>query len=373
MTSKDRVRAALRHEEPDRVPVGEHEIEFSVIEEALGRPTFYRAKARYDMALWDGRRDEVVASSRVDYVEFVRKCGLDIAWVSLAPGRQQEIEKPKPIGHNTWEDMRGNILKLSEESADILIIKAGTKSVPAEAAARLLPKLDDESRWELLDYVVEELGATHYIVAGMGGDTIWYPSGTYLEPWLLKMVEDPDGMAEQELKGAVGLRDRAKQFLDRGCDAVMLGGDYGTEIGPFMSPATFRKVFFPGLKARCEQVHAASSPVFFHACGNNRLILDQMVKAGIDVWQAIQPVNKIAEVKKLYGDRLTLWGGVNTDLFSTGTPQDIRREARFAIARCAPGGGFILASSHSIMVGAKYKNFMAMVQAAHNSGTYGAC
>ena len=367
MTPKERVRAALKHEEPDRVPMGEHEIEFSVIEQALSRPTFYRAKAKYDMALWDGRRDEVVESSCVDYVEFVQKCGLDLAWVSFVPGREQEIEKPRRIGDRVWEDMRGNILKLSEESADILIVKAGTKTVSAEDAARFAPKPDDESRWQYIDYVVEKLGASHYIVAGMGWDTIWYPSGMYLEPWLLRMVEDPDGMAADELKSADGLQQRAKQFLDRGCDAVILGGDYGTETGTFMSPATFRRVFFPGLKAKCEQVHAAGLPVFFHACGNNRLILDHMVEAGIDVWQAIQPVNKIEEVKQLHGSRLTLWGGVDADLFNRGTPEDIKREARFAIDYCAPGGGFILGSSHSIMVGAKYGNFMAMVEAASES------
>jgi len=364
MTSKERVRTTLRHEEPDRVPVGEHEIEFSVIEEALGRPTFYRAKAKYDMALWEGRRDEVVESSNVDYVEFVQKCGLDIAWVSFVPGRQQEIEKPKRIGHNTWEDMRGNILKLSEESADILIVKAGMKAVPSEEAVRFRPKPNDESRWEYVDYVVEKLGATHYIVGHMGWSTIWYPSGTHLEPWLLRMAEDPDGMAADELKRANGLRKRVKQFLDRGCDAVILEYDYGTETGPFMSPATFRRVFFPGLKAMCDEARAAGSPVFFHACGNNRLILDQMVEAGIEVWQSVQPVNKIEEVKEIYGHRLTLWCGVDADLFNTGTPDDIKREARFAIEHCAPGGGFILGSSHSIMVGAKYKNFMAMVETA---------
>jgi uroporphyrinogen-III decarboxylase len=264
--------------------------------------------------------------------------------------------------------MRGNILKLSEESADILIIQAGSKAVPGVEAQRFAPKPDDESRWELVDYVVDKLGATHYIIGSMSGDTIWYPSGTYLEPWLLRMVEDPDRMAEQEQKDAAGLRGRARTFLDRGCDAVMLGGDYGTEIGPFMSPATFRRALFPGLKARCGAARDAGSPVFFHACGNNRLILDQMVEAGIDVWQAIQPVNRIDEVKTLYGHRLTLWAGVNTQLFNIGTPDEIRREARWAVERCAPGGGFILGSSHSIMVGAKYDNFMAMVETAHQSG-----
>ena len=220
---------------------------------------------------------------------------------------------------------------------------------------------------KLLDYVVEKLGATHYIVALMAGDTLWYPSGTYLEPWLLRMAEDPERMAADELKTAVGLQERTRQFLDRGCDAVILVGDYGTETGPFMSPAVFRRVFFPGLKARCAAVHAAASAVFLHACGNNRLLLDQFVEAGIDVWQALQPVNNIGQVKDLYGRRLTLWGGVDADLFNTGTPDDIRREAQSAIERCALGGGFILASSHSIMVGAKYRNFMAMVEAAHNS------
>jgi hypothetical protein len=368
MTSKERVRTTLRHEEPDRVPVGEHEIEFSVIEEALGRPTFYRAKAKYDMALWEGRRDEVVESSNVDYVEFVQKCGLDIAWTSMVPGRQQEIEKPKKVGDNTWEDMRGNILKLSKESADILMVKAGTKTVSPEEAERFAPKNDDESRWEYIDYVVEKLGATHYIVGAMSCDTIWYPSGFHLEPWLLRMVEDPEAMAADEIKKANGLQKRVETLLHRGCDAVILGYDYGTEIGPFMSPDTFRQVLYPGLKAECEAVRAAGSPVVYHACGNNRLILDDMVEAGIDVWQSIQLVNKIDEVKQIYGDRLTLWTGVTAELFNRGTPDDIKREARFAIEHCGPGGGFILASTHSIMVGAKYANFMAMVEAAHQSG-----
>ena len=66
------------------------------------------------MALWEGRRDEAVESSNVDYVEFVRKCGLDIAWVSFVPGRRQEIEKPRKIRDGVWEDMRGNILILSD-------------------------------------------------------------------------------------------------------------------------------------------------------------------------------------------------------------------------------------------------------------------
>jgi len=73
MTPKERVKVALAHREPDRVPVGEFATDHSVIAEALGRPTFWRAKRRYHEALWDGRRDEVVEGMKRDIVEFTLK------------------------------------------------------------------------------------------------------------------------------------------------------------------------------------------------------------------------------------------------------------------------------------------------------------
>ncbi|MBM4048080.1 MAG: hypothetical protein FJ279_23510, partial [Planctomycetes bacterium] len=135
-------------------------------------------------------------------------------------------------------------------------------------------------------------------------------------------------------------------------------------------PKQFRDIFFPALKIQCEEVKAIGSPMLFHSCGNNRLILDQMVEAGIDLYQAIQTVEKIDEIKQLYGQKITLMGGVDSDTLCRGTVEDVRREARFAIRHCAPGGGFILASSHSVMIACKHDNFMAMLDAAYTEGRY---
>lgn len=72
MNSKERVIKTLNHEEPDRVPIGEWGIDHDVAEQALGHSTYWRAKADTVKALWAGRRDEVVESSKEGLVELVK-------------------------------------------------------------------------------------------------------------------------------------------------------------------------------------------------------------------------------------------------------------------------------------------------------------
>ncbi len=134
-----------------------------------------------------------------------------------------------------------------------------------------------------------------------------------------------------------------------------------------------RKSFDSGhLRPQLDEFACAYSglPCLFHSCGNNRLILDQMVAAGIDAYQAIQPIERIEEIKRLFGGRITLWGGVSTDTLARGTPDQVRRQALFTLKHCAPGGGLILASSHSIVVRTPLANYRAMVVTAHQRGTY---
>ena len=73
------------------------------------------------------------------------------------------------------------------------------------------------------------------------------------------------------------------------------------------------------------------------------------------------PDMHIARLKEAFGDRLTFWGGVATELLVAGRPAEVRRNVREAMEAGAPGGGFILGPSHSIAKGTKYENFMAML------------
>jgi hypothetical protein len=72
LTSKARVRLAIAHREPDRLSVGEMGIDYPIIEQVLGHPTFYRAHGKERAAIWAGRRDEVVQSQKSDLIALVR-------------------------------------------------------------------------------------------------------------------------------------------------------------------------------------------------------------------------------------------------------------------------------------------------------------
>ena len=163
MTSKERVYTALQKREPDRVPVGEAYVDYPTIEQVIGRKTFYRSHAREKLALWDGRRDEVVDSQKRDLVEFVRRTALDIVPVWLVPARNQIVKKPRQIGVDCWEDQFGNVLQYVPQTEELVVVERGNRPFASEEQPA-----PDGSEWELWDYVVEHLGHTHFIIASGG-------------------------------------------------------------------------------------------------------------------------------------------------------------------------------------------------------------
>ena len=49
MTPRDRVIAALNHQEPDRVPTGENQVDGAIVDRILGRHTLYNAGQSEDI------------------------------------------------------------------------------------------------------------------------------------------------------------------------------------------------------------------------------------------------------------------------------------------------------------------------------------
>src|SRR3989338_5264152 len=93
MIPRERVLKTLRHEEPDIIPWGEHSIDYNVYEDILGRETFVQSKFRQTKALWDGRRDEVVASHKRDIIDLAEALGFDIILAPMVPSAK-EVHKP---------------------------------------------------------------------------------------------------------------------------------------------------------------------------------------------------------------------------------------------------------------------------------------
>lgn len=367
MTRKERVRAAIEHREPDLVPVGEWLIDYEPASLVLGRATLLRGKAKLARALWEGRRDEIVESTKRDLVELIRRLDLDMVCVDLTYPRGVTWEPPQQVDAETWRDRHGNMFRYSELTRDLMLLKKGERSYEPEFPSDYVDGefQPDPSRLELIEYVLAELGQTHFVFTGMGGGRLPIFSALDVEPNLLRLAEeDPEVLAAERLAGAEEMAKRMPFFRRLGFDAVIVGEDYGFNSGPFMSPQTFRRVHFPGLQRICRAAHENGMFLICHSCGNLRPLLPLMIEAGIDVYQAIQPIEDIAGLKRDFGRELCLWGGVSNHDLVVESPERIRRQTEEAVAVCAPGGGFILGSSHSITVRTPLENILAMLEAA---------
>jgi len=368
MDSKERVRRALAHEPVDRIPIGFFAIDFDTVERLLGHETYLRAKAKSQIAFWEGRRDEVVESWKEDTIELYRKLDfVDIVNVGamasgVAPPNDYEPEKVRRVDATTWEADDGRVWKYSEITADLTLM---TQTIPeytdADFARDEVPLPPDPSVFEAVDAIIEALGDRHFILGPSGGEAGMVMLGDMAHGLMLYALQ-PD-----VVKQAIAYQTRMGTYQDEyylrpGTDGVLWGTDFAATSGPFMSPRMFREFCLPSIKARVAAVKARGHSVLKHACGNNWKLLDMFVEAGYDAYQSIQAsaTMDLAAVKARYGDRLALWGGVRVENLVSGTPDDVRGDVATAMQVGAPGGGFILGTTHSVAVGTKFDNFMAM-------------
>ena len=100
-------------------------------------------------------------------------------------------------------------------------------------------------------------------------------------------------------------------------------------------------------------------------------VIPDLIEIGVDV---INPVQVIAmdpeEIKRRYGDTLSLFGGVSTQqTFPYGTPEDVKNEVKQRIEVLGEGGGYILAAG-CIPDNPKLENLQAMHAASMEYGLY---
>lgn len=365
MLPKERVIAALDFKKPDRIPVGETGIDYAITEAVLGRPTLYRGKWKEFTALWEGRRDEYVASCKRDIPDLARKLEHDVVPVFLVPSRHAPEPVPEFLGPYKWRLPDRRVFAYSPESEGHPFLLEAPEVAVEEVRDR--PLDFDESQLELVQHVVKEMGGTHFIL-GRPGDGVFPVMRYPFASLLLWMVQKPDlvkRIIEVETKYVIAI---SNLLLDAGCDAVLPTSDLAGNSGPFMSPRMFREFIFPWLKAECDAVHAKGKYFIKHTDGNVWSILDMMIEAGIDGWQGIQPRigMTLPKLQERYGGRLCFWGGVDVDTLVAGTEEEVANEVRVAFGSAPRAGGLVLTCGNSVMVGVKYQNYMAMMRAARH-------
>lgn len=370
MNGKERVKSAIAREPVDQVPLGFYAVDYDTVSKVLGRPSFVRNKIEMQLALWEGRRDELVEGLKNDSVEFFQK--IDCADLIMAkeapllPPKDYEPNPPKKIADDKWEDADGRIYQAVAHANEIGIIYDPLAGKREYSEADFQESLDttppDASVFEVFDYVFEKLGHERYFASFTGGITALTLLGD-TESGLMLYALQPEIIEAANRQSVTRQNEMDQYYIHKGVPGVLMEQDMAGTNGPLVSPAMFREMCFPWLKQRIEHVKSFGKQVIFHNCGNNLPLMDDFIEAGIDCYQSLQTNAgmEVGYLKTKYGDKISFWGGVPVELLITGTTGEVRQSVRTALERGAPGGGFILGPSHSIAKNTKYDNFMAML------------
>jgi len=235
----------------------------------------------------------------------------------------------------------------------------------------------------LLDHarIVEDLDTCGRYVASIGTDGLAVPSVRRLPAQELMLtwmgyerfyLELHDNPAKVDALLA-SLAEQLHQTLDLAvkCDAIALqfGGNYDEMMTP---PPIFERFFAPHYRDIRARLTPAGKILVTHGDGEMRRLLQQLMDCGVQVVEALTPKPMtsidIAQTRALWGDRVTMWGGVATVILT-----DVFSDAEFetflhALFRAvAPGDHFILGFGDNVPTDAPYERVRRVVDfwAAH--------
>lgn len=328
MTNRERVIAALSHEQPDRVP---YQIGFT-------------QRARAAMA---ERYGEGVFAA-------IDNC---FAGVGASPGPLEGW-----IDADTWQDEFG---VQWDRSVDRDIGVVSNRVLPERDLSCLrLPDPHDPGKWEGFAARVAA-GDGRCVQFGIGFslfERAWTLRG--MDALFIDMLEAPefvDELLDLICDYNVALVEQAVQHP---IDVVHFGDDWGSQRGLMMGPALWERFLMPRLQRQYGAAKAAGKFVSIHSCGHVQEVFPQLIAIGLDCFNPFQPeVMDPFEMKRLYGDRLAFWGGVSTQrLLPYGTPDEVRTEVGRLLREVGEGGGYICSPAHSIPGDARPENIMAMIE-----------
>jgi len=375
MISKERVKRLIEKKDIDKIPLGFYVVDYEIIEKVIGRPTYVRNKVKTQIALWEGRRDEVVESYKKDTVEFYKKIDcvdiLTFKEASILPPSNYQPQVVKKIDENTYKDEKGKIYRTSKETNEISCIYNPDDKIDIDKYTPDMFKFSeselkepDQTIFQAPDYLIENFKDEKFILGSSGGITAFTIIGG-METGLMLYALKPEVIMAANKKSVKIQNFLDKFYIRKGQDGVLLEQDMAGTKGPFISPEIFKKCCFPFLKERVENIKKYLPFVFLHNCGNNIPLMDMFIEAGIDVYQSLQ-TNAGMDIEfltKKYGDRIIFWGGISTEILIIGTMEDVRKNVRELIEKFKKKKlRFIIGPSHSIAYGVKYDNFMAMIE-----------
>jgi uroporphyrinogen decarboxylase len=152
-------------------------------------------------------------------------------------------------------------------------------------------------------------------------------------------------------------------------DALYATDDWGTQTSLMISPEMWRRFFAGRYRRLCDEAHRQGIALVFHSCGNVFDIIGDLIDAGVDVINPLQPeAMDLRLVAREFGGKVAFWGGLSDQAIAVQTPAQVRDEVRRAIDTLGSpyGNAYVLCLSNLMMPEIPPDNLVALFEACHS-------
>jgi len=354
LNSRDRVFTALRHQEPDRVPV-----DFWITEGALDK-----LKAELNLPCLDAVLDHV---------------GADLRYIEGPAYRGPALPSREGGGVS---DVWGIVRRTVEAGSD-----GGAYSAVVESPLGGMETMEEFERYEgwpsadWYDFSGIEAQCDRYrsrdLVVVFSGDRT--NRVAQLKPYMyLRGMENTfvDLALHREIFRFIVGRITAfyREYLTRILEAArgkidifMTGDDFGSQNSLLCSRETWKELLEPGFGDYLELIRQAGALSMHHSCGAVEPLIGDMADCGLDILQSIQPEAAGMDpsaLKRKYGSRISFNGSLSIQkTLPFGTPEEVKMEVADRVEAFGRDGGFIIGTAHNIQPDVPVENVLALIDA----------
>lgn len=402
MTHRERVLTALRHEEPDRVPIDLGGTDVSGIMIGPYRELCQRLGLDVqpihviDIAQQLPRvHDKLRTALDIDVVG-VYQCpadwrrgraydGTDVLYP--AKFRSQLMSDGSRVVHNENGQVEMVMPEGSYYYDQVLHPLQDISTISEIDRASEVIENYDRPAWLDLDW--EELAqcakrlreTTDVILIGQFIGHI-FQAGQLIRGWeefMLDLATNPalaEALMERLCEAHMRAFDRYAETVGRHVDIIEVCDDLGMQDRLWLSPKLYRELVKPYHAKLYQHIKAnADALLMMHSDGSLFPVIPDLIEIGVDILNPVQFTAadmELGRLKREFGDDLCFWGGgVDTQrVLPFGTPMEVADQVKRCIDDLAGGGGFVFAAVHNIQEGVPIDNVLAVFRTAAEYGRY---
>ncbi len=377
MTGKERVLAALSHEEADRVPLdlGGWVTTISVItyNKLLKQLGISREAPFFDWLRQTADPEENVLERLGVDTRYVH-IGKPYGWTFAPEQRDEDFYVVDEWGCGfvkTPSTLYYNLVHSPLKNATI----DGLEQYPwpnprdpgyLEGAVDRAKKLADEGQYAVMgDFAWETWYERAWKLVGM--------ERFYMDMALNR--EFIHALLDKTLSLHLEFLDHVLSACGPYVDVVIQGGDLAGQKNTLMSPADYEGFIKPRQKKAIDLIKSKTkAKVFWHCCGAVSTLIPHFIEVGIDILNPVQvraAGMDAASLKQRFGKEIVFWGGVDSQqILPTGSPGDVEREVRDLVRAMAPGGGLVVSAVHNIQADVPVENVFTLFDGVVRWGRY---